>query len=403
MDLRGKKIVLGITGSIAAYKSILLIRLLTKAGAEVRVILTPAAKDFVSSLVLSTLSKNEVYIDLAQADTWANHVMLGRWADLLIVVPASCNTLAKMAHGLCDNLLLAVILSATCAVWVAPAMDEDMWNHPATRQNLQILQKQGVHILPVGSGALASGLEGPGRVAEPEEILAWIKQFLGNQATKPLQGKKALVTAGPTYEPIDPVRFIGNHSSGLMGIEVAAALHKAGADVTLILGPSKLPVPAGIAVTRVTTAQQMFDASTTLFPQCQIAVMAAAVADYRPANPAMEKIKKADTALTIQLVPNPDILKYCGHHKQPGQLVVGFALETENEEQYALGKMAAKKADMIVLNSLRDEQAGFGTPTNKITIFESNGAMHALPLLDKAEAAAHIVKRIAAFYEPNNG
>jgi phosphopantothenoylcysteine decarboxylase / phosphopantothenate---cysteine ligase len=306
--LNGKKIVVGITASIAAYKAIYLVRQLIKAGAEVKVIITPSAKAFVSPLTLSTLSKNPVLVDLADQATWANHVMLGRWADVMIIAPLSCNTLAKMASGQCDNLLMAVYLSATCPVVVAPAMDEDMWHHPSTKKNLTVLESYGNKIIPVEKGDLASGLYGDGRMAEPETILTFINThfFL----PKPLTGKRALVTAGPTYEPIDPVRFIGNHSSGKMGVAIAKELSERGAEVTLILGPSAIGTSMnGINIINVKTAQQMYDACNAVFEKTDLAVMAAAVADYTPVKVAEEKIKKTDQAFSIQLTKTKDILK----------------------------------------------------------------------------------------------
>lgn len=390
--LAGRKILLGITGSIAAYKSILLVRLLVKEGAEVKVIMTPAASNFVSPLVLATLSKNEVLTGLADGSAWANHVMLGRWADLMIVAPASCNTLAKMATGLCDNLLQAVYLSATCPVWIAPAMDEDMWKHGTTKKNIDRLISYGNKLIKVNSGELASGLVGEGRMAEPEEILQEIQAYFTKGK---LFGLKAVITAGPTYEPIDPVRFIGNHSSGKMGVEIATAFQLAGAETTLVLGPTNIKVPEGIKVVKVQTAQQMFDATVQLFDEIDIAVMAAAVADYRPKEVAEEKIKKGETeGFTIELVKNPDILKHCGSIKKPNQLLVGFALETNNEEANAQKKLVGKNADMIVLNSLNDAEAGFGTDTNKVTIFEKNGNIHRLPLQSKKQVATSIVDLI---------
>lgn len=393
-SLAGRKVLLGITGSIAAYKSILLVRQLTRAGAEVKVVMTPAARDFVSPLVLETLSRHPVHHALAEAGTWANHVMLGRWADLMLVAPASCNTIARMAAGTCDNLLLAVYLSATCPVWVAPAMDEDMWKHPATQENLARLESHGVRVLGVGSGDLASGLVGEGRMQEPEQLMALLHEFF--EGGQELAGKTAVVTAGPTYEPIDPVRFIGNHSSGRMGIEMAQALAARGARTTLVLGPSSLPVPPGIEVVRVQTAADMFEAVQQRFGTCDVAVMAAAVADYRPATVATEKIKKTADDLQISLVKNPDILRYCGGHKQPHQLVVGFALETENEESNARAKLTGKNADLMVLNSLRDAGAGFGTATNKISIFDREGQEYRFPLSSKREAARQIADLIVA-------
>lgn len=382
---------IGITGSIAAYKTILLVRLLKKAGAEVKVVMTPAAADFVSPLVLSTLSQNEVLDSLASGSAWSNHVMLGRWADLMVVSPASCNTIAKMAHGFCDNLLQAVYLSATCPVWVAPAMDEDMWHHPSTQQNIRTLKTFGNKILQVGKGELASGLVGEGRMAEPEDILGEIQSFF---VQGPLEGTRALVTAGPTYEAIDPVRFIGNHSSGKMGIAIAEALAAAGANTTLVLGPSNEKVPMGIDLIRVKSAREMFEACAEIFPKADIAVMAAAVADYRPKNVASDKIKKAENAMTLDLELNPDILKYCGSIKTPQQILVGFALETNNEAANAIKKLESKNADFIVMNSLKDSDAGFGTSTNKVTIFERNGAVVDLPLQSKTELAENLIQRI---------
>ena len=395
--LKGKKILLGITGSIAAYKSIYLVRLLIKAGAEVKVIITPSAKDFVSSLTLSTLSRNPVMIDLFDAQSWSNHVMLGRWADIMIVAPLSCNTLAKMANGQCDNLLLATYLSATCPVVVAPAMDEDMWHHPATRQNHAKLESFGNKIIPVEKGDLASGLHGDGRMAEPETILKYIVDnfFL----TRPLSGKKAIVTAGPTYEPIDPVRFIGNQSTGKMGIAIAKELYYRGADVTLIMGPSQLLFTAnGISLVKVTTAEEMYKACTDIFDKTDIAVMAAAVADYSPIMVAKEKIKKADERLTIELTKTKDILKSLGEKKKKGQVLIGFALETNNEKINALDKLEKKNADMIVLNSLNDEGAGFGHDTNKITIFEKGGQEFSFDNKSKTEVAKDIVDTMINLY-----
>ena len=395
--LQGKKILLGITGSIAAYKSIYLVRLFIKAGAEVKVIITPSAKDFVSSLTLSTLSRNPVLTDLFDEESWFNHVMLGRWADIMVIAPLSCNTLAKMSHGQCDNLLLATYLSATCPVVVAPAMDEDMWHHPATKENLTKLELFGNRIIPVEKGDLASGLHGEGRMAEPEQILEFITTnfFL----TRPLLGKRAIVTAGPTYEPIDPVRFIGNHSSGKMGIALAKELEDRGADVTLILGPSQIDIESkGIAVVRVKTADEMYKAANDVFVKTDIAVMAAAVADYSPVSPAKEKIKKKEEKLTVELVKTKDILKSLGEKKKNGQVLVGFALETTNEKQYALDKLKNKNADMIVLNSLNDTGAGFGHDTNKITIFEKGGQEFTFATKSKRTVAKDIVDTIISLY-----
>jgi phosphopantothenoylcysteine decarboxylase/phosphopantothenate--cysteine ligase len=390
---RDKKILVGITGSIAAYKSVLLVRQLIKNGAEVKVIMTTAARDFVSPLTLATLSRNPVMIDLFEEHSWANHVMLGRWADVLLVAPLSCNTLAKMAHGICDNLLLATYLSATCPVVVAPAMDEDMWKHPSAKNNIETIEKHGVSIIPVEKGELASGLYGDGRMAEPETILSFIDQrfFLNRD----ISGKRILVSAGPTYEPIDPVRFIGNHSSGKMGIALAEEFANRGAKVDLVLGPSTAMVNhSSIQVHKVQTASEMYEQCNTLFEKADVAVMSAAVADYKPAVTSVEKIKKNDGNMTIELVKTKDILQSLGEKKKKGQLLVGFALETINEKEYALGKLTAKNADIIVLNSLNDPGAGFGHDTNKVTIFEKGGNELLYGQKPKQQVAKDIVDRV---------
>lgn len=390
--LAGKKILIGITGSIAAYKIPLLVRELVREGAEVRVIMTPAATGFVSRLTLSTLSKSPVLTDLFEGDSWSNHVMLGRWADLFLIAPLSCNTLSKMAQGGCDNLLLATYLSATCPVVVAPAMDEDMWLHPATRINLKTIEEHGCKTMPVGYGELASGLTGEGRMAEPKEITEYISAFFS--ATGKLKGKKILVTAGPTYEAIDPVRFIGNHSSGKMGFALAEAFAAEGAAVTLISGPVHLqPKDRNIRLVSVTTAEEMYQASTRE-KDYDVAVMAAAVADYTPQRPSSEKIKKSNGAFHLELKPTTDILATMGREKKDGQLVVGFALETENEKENASKKLRDKKADMIVLNSLRDEGAGFGKDTNKVSLFKKDGSILELDMKSKSSVAADIVAAI---------
>jgi phosphopantothenoylcysteine decarboxylase / phosphopantothenate---cysteine ligase len=434
--LQGKKILLGVTGSIAAYKALLLVRLLIKDGAEVRVILTPSGRDFVTPLSLSTLSKHPVLSDLFAGDTWSDHVGLGRWADCMLIAPLSCNTLAKMAGGLCDNLLLATYLSAICPVIVAPAMDEDMWRHPATKANLEKLRTYGHAIIPVEKGELASGLFGEGRMAEPETILRFIQERflagedrpasakdlagkrkdtahgngehpagsgkepvsgndLGAGNAKDLAGKRALVTAGPTHEAIDPVRFIGNHSSGKMGVAIAGELAARGAQVDLILGPSSLDTAIpGVTLVRVESAAQMYDACIQRFPAVDIAVMAAAVADYSPTLPSKEKIKKDSDTLVLELGKTKDILKALGRQKRKGQVLAGFALETRGEREYALGKLKTKNADLIVLNSLNDEGAGFGYDTNKVTIFEKEGREIAYERKPKQQVAKDIVDRI---------
>jgi phosphopantothenoylcysteine decarboxylase / phosphopantothenate---cysteine ligase len=390
--LKGKKILLGISGSIAAYKSAVLVRLLIKQGAEVKIIMTAAAKDFVTPLTLSTLSKNEVLVDIADNNTWANHVMLGRWADIMLIAPLSCNTLAKMANGLCDNLLMAVYLSATCPVVVAPAMDEDMWHHMSTKNNLKKIASFNNDIIPVVNGELASGLVGEGRMAEPETIINWLENFFTNKLE--LTGKKVLVTAGPTYEAIDPVRFIGNHSSGKMGIAIAEELQNRGAAVTLVLGPSAIAVAENIEVVKVKSADDMYQACISRFAKTDIAVMSAAVADYTPVTIANEKIKKNEGSFNIELTKTKDILKSLGEIKTNKQLLVGFALETNNEKEYAIKKLHTKNADMIVLNSLNDAGAGFGHNTNKITIFDKAGKEYPFETKTKKEVAKDIVNTI---------
>jgi phosphopantothenoylcysteine decarboxylase / phosphopantothenate---cysteine ligase len=394
---RGKKIMVGITGSIAAYKSVLLVRELVKAGAEVRVIMTPAAADFVTPLTLSTLSQHPVLVDLFDEQSWSNHVMLGRWADVFLVAPLSCNTLAKMANGLCDNLLLTVYLSATCPVVIAPAMDEDMWLHPSTKANLEKLHAYGNHIIPVGSGELASGLTGEGRMAEPSQIMEYLQKHFF--AAGSLTGKKALVSAGPTYEPIDPVRFIGNHSSGKMGLAIARELQARGAEVTLVLGPVKPGVLLpGIVIKNVTTAEQMYQACIASFPDTDIIVMAADVADYTPVQTVSEKIKKTGDSLSLELKKTKDILKSLGALKRKNQVLTGFALETNNEEAFAREKLENKNADLIVLNSLADPGAGFGTDTNKVTLFARDGRVFHFDTKPKQAVAADIVDTIIQLY-----
>lgn len=390
---QGKKILIGVTGSIAAYKSVLLVRELIKAGAEVKVIMTTAAKDFVTPLTLSTLSKNPVLIDLFEENSWSNHVLLGRWADLFLITPLSCNTLAKMAQGLCDNLLLATYLSATCPVVVAPAMDEDMWQHPSAKSNLQTITDHGVSVIPVEHGELASGLHGDGRMAEPSAILSFITErfFL----TKDVAGKTILVSAGPTYEPIDPVRFIGNHSSGKMGIAIAEELANRGAKVELVLGPSAVSTSnKGIVIHKVKTAAEMYDQCMAIFGKVNIGIMCAAVSDYTPVTVAGEKIKKNGEGLVIEFKKTKDILQSLGERKKKDQLLVGFALETANEKEYAMSKLSKKNADMVVLNSLNDPGAGFGHDTNQVTIFEKDGKEWVYGQKPKQQVAKDIVDRI---------
>ena len=391
--LRGKKVLVGVTGSIAAYKSAILVRGLIKSGAEVKVIMTPAAAEFITPLTLSTLSKNEVITGLSEAGTWANHVMLGRWADIMVIAPLSCNTVSKMATGACDNLLMAVYLSATCPVLVAPAMDEDMWKHNTVKENLKKIAANGNEVIPVNAGELASGLFGEGRMAEPDAIIEIIKEKLFPK--KELAGKKVLVTAGPTFEAIDPVRFVGNHSSGKMGIEIAKALSHKGAKVHLVLGPVSTSFDLnGIEVQRVESAQEMYDACIGQFQNADIAVMAAAVADYMPTEKADNKIKKSDAEWSLNFKKTPDILKSLGALKTGSQFLVGFALETTNEKENAVAKLKNKNADLIVLNSLRDSGAGFGYDTNKVTVFNKNGDEFAFEMKSKKEVAADLVEII---------
>ncbi|AYD47237.1 bifunctional phosphopantothenoylcysteine decarboxylase/phosphopantothenate--cysteine ligase CoaBC [Arachidicoccus soli] len=388
--LVGKKILIGISGSIAAYKTILLTRLLVKEGAEVKVVMTEAATKFVSPLVLSTLSNNKVLIDLFKEDVWANHVMLGRWADLMIIAPLSCNTLAKMAQGFCDNLLLSVYLSATCKVMCAPAMDEEMWLHPVTQQNITTLKKNGNLVLDVANGDLASGLIGEGRMMEPEEILLSIKSFFRKESFK---GKKILITSGPTYEAIDPVRFIANHSTGKMGTALAEALYLLGAEVTLISGPTKvLPQFKEINILPVVSAEEMFNTCLEHFSTCDIAILAAAVADYTPIEKANQKIKKTEDEFDLKLKKTKDILKELGKQKQK-QILVGFALETNNALTNAQIKLEEKQADFIVLNSMENTGAGFGYDTNNVIVLDKNGDKNESGLVSK-EAAAYFIAGI---------
>ncbi|WKD87036.1 Coenzyme A biosynthesis bifunctional protein CoaBC [Polaribacter huanghezhanensis] len=394
--LSGKKVLLAISAGIAAYKTASLVRLFIKSGAEVKVVMTPASKDFITPLTLSTLSKNPVlstfYDKEEENELWNNHVDLGLWADLMLVAPATANTLSKMANGTCDNLVLATYLSAKCSVYFAPAMDLDMYQHPTTKKSLETLQGFGNHLIPATSGELASGLVGEGRMAEPEDIISFIEKDILSKL--PLKGKKVLITAGPTYEAIDPVRFIGNHSSGKMGFEIAKAAANLGAEVVLISGPSSQQVQHSlINRINVTSAQEMYDAVHKEFTSVAIAILSAAVADYKPKNVAIQKIKKTANSLEIQLAPTKDILASLGAIKKQ-QFLVGFALETTNEIENAKGKLQRKNLDMIVLNSLQDKGAGFAKSTNKVTIIDADLTETPFELKLKSEAANDIMNHI---------
>ncbi|PQJ73538.1 bifunctional phosphopantothenoylcysteine decarboxylase/phosphopantothenate--cysteine ligase CoaBC [Polaribacter butkevichii] len=395
--LSGKKVLLGITAGIAAYKTAGLVRLFIKLGAEVKVVMTPASKDFITPLTLSTLSKNPVYSTFynkedEENELWNNHVDLGLWADYMVIAPATANTMSKMANGTCDNLLLAVYLSSKCPVYFAPAMDLDMYIHPATKESLQKLQSFGNTMIPATSGELASGLVGEGRMAEPEDIVSFIENDVLSKL--PLKGKKLLLTAGPTYEAIDPVRFIGNHSSGKMGFAIAKAAANLGAEVYLISGPSHQQIQHSL-VHRidVVSAEDMYKAAHTYFKEVDIAILSAAVADYKPKNIATQKIKKTTSALEIELAPTKDILASLGEIKK-NQFLVGFALETNNELANAKEKLKRKNLDAIVLNSLQDKGAGFATDTNKITIIDKDLNEKTFELKSKVEVAKDIINEI---------
>ena len=395
--LTGKKILLGITGSIAAYKIPLLVRLLKKDGADVRVVMTPSARDFVTPLTLSQLSGNPVLTHGFDEKTgkWDSHVELGLWADLMVVAPASANTMAKMAYGMADNYLLTVCLSAKCPIMFAPAMDLDMYKHQATQQNIKTLIERGCIFVAPSSGELASGLCGEGRMEEPQKIYERIKAFF--QTKRNFTGKKVLITAGPTYEAIDPVRFIGNHSSGLMGIEIARAFADQGADVTLVLGPSNIsPNRNNIKLLPVTSAKEMYDAVMTFFPKTDIAVLSAAVADFRPETAADQKIKKNpdNDTLTLKLVKTDDILKSVGSKKTDNQVVVGFALETENGLDNAKKKLHTKNIDLIVLNEMNESGVGFKTKTNKVSIITKDDKVTEFDLKPKNEVALDVLDAI---------
>ena len=399
--LSGKKILLGISGGIAAYKTATLVRLFIKAGAHVQVIMTPASKDFITPLTLSTLSKNPVYSGFYNQEDengkWNNHVELALWADMMVIAPATANTLSKMTNGTCDNLLIAVYLSAKCPVYFAPAMDLDMYIHPSTLDSFKKLEQFGNTMIPAESGELASGLSGEGRMAEPENIVAFIEADL--ESRLPLKGKKILITAGPTYEAIDPVRFIGNHSSGKMGFDIALSAANLGASVILVSGPTHCKVSNPlIKVVSVVSAEEMYIACHQFYADVDVAIAAAAVADYRPKNVAQQKIKKAADDFVIELEKTKDILASLGEQKK-NQFLIGFALETENEIENAKLKIQKKNLDLIVLNSLRDEGAGFGKSTNKVTFISNDFTIEPQALKSKEEVANDIVNKIISYYE----
>ena len=398
MILKDKKILLGICGSIAAYKAAFLTRLLIKQGAEVQVLMTPSATNFITPLTFSTLSNRTVLSDISSEKTWNNHVELGLWADAMLIAPVTATTLAKMAHGICDNIIVATYLSARCPVFFAPAMDLDMWKHPATLKNVNRLNDFGNHLIPVEHGELASGLVGDGRMAEPEHILKYLEDFFLKKKT--LKGKKALVTAGPTFESIDPVRFIGNRSTGKMGVAIAENLAERGATVSLILGPSNLkPVHPNIEVINIQTAAEMFENAEQQFKDADITVLSAAVADYRPVKTETSKIKKSGQNLNLELERTIDIAASLGKVKRKNQLIVGFALETDNELKNAQGKLEKKNFDFIVLNSLQDKGAGFAHDTNKITIVGKGNKIQHFELKSKKKVADDIVENIISLME----
>jgi phosphopantothenoylcysteine decarboxylase/phosphopantothenate--cysteine ligase len=393
--LKGKHILLGITGSIAAYKSAMLVRDWIKAGAEVQVIMTPLAKAFITPLTMATLSKHPVMIDFFDPTNgaWNSHVEMGRWADVMVIAPATANTIGKMANGIADNLLLTSFLSAKCPVFIAPAMDLDMWLHPTTQQNVLRLQQMGVHLIEPTTGELASGLEGKGRMAEPETITETLNQYFATANS--LLNKKIMITAGPTYEKIDPVRFISNYSSGKMGFALAEECAHRGADVTLVCGPVGLQTNhPSIRRINVESAEEMYQAVTDLFSDQDVAILAAAVADFTPETKAAQKLKRENNQLILQLKPTHDIAAALGERKKEHQILVGFALETENEIENAQAKLKRKKLDMIVLNSLQNAQAGFGYDTNQVTIIEKNGSIIEYPLKDKHHVARDIMNAI---------
>lgn len=398
--LAGKKILIGISGSIAAYKIPILVRLLVKEGALVRIVMSPSAKNFVTPLTLSTLSKNSVFTDVSSEESWNNHVELGLWADVMLIAPATANTLAKMTNGQCDNMLLAAYLSSRCPVFFAPAMDLDMWEHPATKANVQKLLSYGNQLIPVDDGELASGLVGKGRMAEPEAMFLLLQHYLtqkNNEANNLLVNKTVLITSGPTVEPIDPVRFISNHSTGKMGTAIADQMAQNGANVILVSGPSKVaPKHPAVKIVPVQSAEQMFQTTKSYFEQADVIILAAAVADYTPKVVADQKIKKKTSEFNLELKKTIDIAATLGQDKKSHQLMVGFALETNDALENAQKKLISKNLDLIVLNTLQDAGAGFGHDTNKVTLIQRTGEILSFDTKSKSDVAVDIVDQIKA-------
>jgi len=402
MDLAGSRIILGVTGSIAAYKAVYLLRLLIKEGADVQVVMTPAAREFIGPLTFSALSGKTVLSDFfsSEGGDWNSHVEMGVSADLMLIAPVTATTLGKMANGVADNLLITTYLSARCPVLVAPAMDMDMYRHPSTQRSLEVLKSYGNIVIEPGTGELASGLEGPGRMEEPEEIITYIRQLELKPSKKKLLNKQVLVTAGPTHENIDPVRFIGNYSSGKMGFAIAGAFAALGAHVHLVTGPVSLEChEAGVEVIRVRSAAEMYERCSELMDQMDVAVFNAAVSDYTPASPYGKKVKRGDGAWSIELKPTRDIAAEMGKRKKEGQVLVGFALETDNEVEHARMKLEKKNLDLVVLNSMQDRGAGFGTDTNRVTMIDREGKIDHFELKPKTQVAMDLVQRVVKMLE----
>ncbi|MEP7269181.1 MAG: bifunctional phosphopantothenoylcysteine decarboxylase/phosphopantothenate--cysteine ligase CoaBC [Saprospiraceae bacterium] len=401
-SLLGKKILLGVSGSIAAYKAVILLRGLQKSGATVRVIMTPAATKFVTPLTFEAITHTPVHSELVTHQSWNNHIDISLWADAFVIAPATANTIAKLVHGLADDMLSTAYLASRCPVFLAPSMDVDMWHHIVTQNNIALFKSNGGRVIPVGNGYLASGLTGEGRMAEPEDIVDALTDFFSLQ-TSLLSGKKVLITAGPTYENIDPVRFIGNASTGKMGVAIADAIAKKGGLVTLILGPSNItPGEASIKIVNVRSAQEMFEEADKIHSETDISIFSAAVADYRPMSIAKEKIKKSSEDLTIKLIKNPDIAYELGKKKTSQQIHIGFALESTTGEEYAREKLERKNFDLVILNSLTDKGAGFGGDTNKTTFFYRNNKSKKFELKSKTQVAQDIVLALEDFLISNN-